>query len=578
MNSSNKTTRQANWLSTGKEEIFYWHHMPEEKSSDTAVIIISPFGPEYMHCSRSVKILADHIAATGFHCVRYDPPGMGNSSADLEDENIWLKWLEAPQSLTQHLNNKFNIKNIILLGLRSGCLVMSELLKSSEYAASIFWYPHTRGSHYIRGIQLLDSVLYENDKVQTGGTLDGGGYPITESLQTEIKKINLLKQDFAGINKTLVINDKETTSKSKLNEHLLNNDINTESIYLEGLDAMIKQVALSKVPFNNIDTICSWLKHNFTDTPRKSEAFIAEQRQYKTRDFCESIVRITSPRNIFGILTIPESNNKNRIVIIVNTGAAHHAGPNRFHVETARILALKGITTLRIDLSNLGDSIHDDNQEFPDEFPASSTEDINAVMSFVSENIYKEIILCGLCAGAHNIFHAALNSNNTDLKKLILINPETFYYNPEQSELSSENPQTEVKQVYYQQQLFNPKKWLALLTNPEKLLSVSKFLFLFIIKKSKILFRKLLRLVNINIKTTLETDIARLADKGIVINLVYSKGDPGYAILMAQAAGLTRTLKTQGLYESFLIEDADHTFSSKKSRQSLYSTLLLSLE
>jgi len=43
-------------------------------------------------------------------------------------------------------------------------------------------------------------------------------------------------------------------------------------------------------------------------------------------------------------------------IVLSNVGLNHRTGPNRIWVELARRMAQKGFTTLRFDLSGLGDS------------------------------------------------------------------------------------------------------------------------------------------------------------------------------------------------------------------------------
>ena len=43
-------------------------------------------------------------------------------------------------------------------------------------------------------------------------------------------------------------------------------------------------------------------------------------------------------------------------VVLLNAGIVHRVGPNRMHVLLARALAAAGISSLRFDMSGIGDS------------------------------------------------------------------------------------------------------------------------------------------------------------------------------------------------------------------------------
>ena len=63
--------------------------------------------------------------------------------------------------------------------------------------------------------------------------------------------------------------------------------------------------------------------------------------------------------SLFGILTTPDDDvrvDDAPIALILNAGIVHRVGPFRIHVDIARQLAAAGFSTLRLDLSGLGDS------------------------------------------------------------------------------------------------------------------------------------------------------------------------------------------------------------------------------
>lgn len=73
----------------------------------------------------------------------------------------------------------------------------------------------------------------------------------------------------------------------------------------------------------------------------------------------ETICNFGPGGGLFGILTRPDDDVKvadSPVAIILNAGIVHRVGPFRLHVNLARQLAAQGFTTLRLDLSGLGDS------------------------------------------------------------------------------------------------------------------------------------------------------------------------------------------------------------------------------
>jgi pimeloyl-ACP methyl ester carboxylesterase len=115
----------------------------------------------------------------------------------------------------------------------------------------------------------------------------------------------------------------------------------------------------------------------------------------------EKAVIMGSAKSLVGVLTSPETAAEKPdrpVVIILNAGIIHRVGPNRIHVLLARALADKGLTTLRFDLSGIGDS---DPQADRCSLIAGVISDFRAAAEYLmTSRKASRFILVGLCAGA----------------------------------------------------------------------------------------------------------------------------------------------------------------------------------
>ena len=116
--------------------------------------------------------------------------------------------------------------------------------------------------------------------------------------------------------------------------------------------------------------------------------------------------------SLFGILTTPDDDKRIKdapIALILNAGIVHRIGPFRMHVDIARRLAAKGISTLRLDLSGLGDSAtRTGNLEVEDRAEL----DVCDAMDFLKQETGKEdFVILGLCSGAYNAHKVAVKDN-----------------------------------------------------------------------------------------------------------------------------------------------------------------------
>lgn len=111
--------------------------------------------------------------------------------------------------------------------------------------------------------------------------------------------------------------------------------------------------------------------------------------------------------NLLGILTLPdEPDAALPVIVFLNAGLLHRVGPNRLHVDVARRLARRGYTSLRFDMSGVGDSeLHGETMLYIERSVRDVIEALDMLDSTVDARRY---VLIGLCTGAYNAFRAAL--------------------------------------------------------------------------------------------------------------------------------------------------------------------------
>lgn len=117
---------------------------------------------------------------------------------------------------------------------------------------------------------------------------------------------------------------------------------------------------------------------------------------------------LVSRDGLVGILGLPEYGSRvdAPVVIVLNAGNMHRVGAGRSAVTLTRALNDAGYTTLRFDHSGVGDSPplrSADGQE------RGRVAEVAHMMSELSERLgCSPFILCGLCSGARDAYHAAI--------------------------------------------------------------------------------------------------------------------------------------------------------------------------
>src|SRR3954464_8699779 len=110
--------------------------------------------------------------------------------------------------------------------------------------------------------------------------------------------------------------------------------------------------------------------------------------------------------NMVGVWTEPDRPTGAPALVVFNAGFIHHVGPGRLAVDVARRAAGGGGSTLRFDLSGLGDSA----PRVPPSHPITDgMADARAAMDYLlAAHGARKFILYGLCSGARYVHHVAV--------------------------------------------------------------------------------------------------------------------------------------------------------------------------
>ncbi len=115
----------------------------------------------------------------------------------------------------------------------------------------------------------------------------------------------------------------------------------------------------------------------------------------------EKAIRFGKTASMVGIVTEPDARSDGSgktAAIFINSGILHRVGACRLHTQIARALAPSGITSLRFDLSGIGDS---DARRDTLSFEESSVVETREAMDYLeAAKGISRFVLIGLCSGA----------------------------------------------------------------------------------------------------------------------------------------------------------------------------------
>jgi glycosyltransferase involved in cell wall biosynthesis len=221
------------------------------------------------------------------------------------------------------------------------------------------------------------------------------------------------------------------------------------------------------------------------------------------------------------------------------------------------------LTSFRLDLPGLGDSILQDAACENDSYPPYSSDVIaSAIDTLGRQHGATAFVVMGLCSGAHTSFHAALDLADRRIIEAVLINPLTFYYTPGMP-LDVPGSQSAGRWQPHVDAIREMGRRSTLVRAAAD--AVKTVLYAGRRLRRKHLTRRP--------KSGLSRDLARLAREGRKITFVFSRFDPGYDLLMTDASRTVKQSVRSGHISLLSIKHANHTFDATGPRAQMIHSL-----
>ncbi|MET1255843.1 serine aminopeptidase domain-containing protein [Aliikangiella maris] len=138
-----------------QEPLYGVHHEPVGTAfRQSAVIICNPIGHEYYRAHTALCTLADRLANNGYHVLRFDYRGTGDSFGELADYSV-ADWCDDIMLAADELKAMSGVNNIVAIGLRAGALLTLLTAKNYSFDQLILWDCITQQSSVGQNLQAM---------------------------------------------------------------------------------------------------------------------------------------------------------------------------------------------------------------------------------------------------------------------------------------------------------------------------------------------------------------------------------------------------------------------------------------
>jgi uncharacterized protein len=188
----------SQFITNNGEDLYSVYHEPEVMDHcDTGVVFCYPYGQEYIRCHKLYVNMANKLARRGFHALRFDYYGTGDSSGDFNEVTV-QESLNNTRMVIDQFRDSCGVGRIVLFGVRFGASLAMMYSGTHPVDALVLWNPVLDGRSYLKSIDLSYknwlNGSFTREKGKNDSSMENFGFQFSARLVQEIGGISLGKE------------------------------------------------------------------------------------------------------------------------------------------------------------------------------------------------------------------------------------------------------------------------------------------------------------------------------------------------------------------------------------------------
>ncbi|MBC7840747.1 MAG: alpha/beta hydrolase [Gemmatimonadaceae bacterium] len=181
--------------STSRQLFGAYHVPPSSVAGRGAALLCPPWGSEYLVSHRIFRRLAVRLSESGYHVLRFDYFGTGDSAGATTDGDL-ESWQADAQVALEELRDMSGFSSVATFGIRLGAVVAWRLATTrQDVHTAVLWDPITNGDKYVRELEAaqLDidrwSLMPVHRDRGVGENRTLLGFPMTLRMRSSIEAV-----------------------------------------------------------------------------------------------------------------------------------------------------------------------------------------------------------------------------------------------------------------------------------------------------------------------------------------------------------------------------------------------------
>lgn len=139
------------------------HEPPVGVERHHGVLVCPPIAQEHVRTHWALRQLSVALARAGFHVLRFDWFGVGDSAGRSGEGGV-ARWVEDARAAAQELRDATDLRKISVVGLRFGATLAALAGRRLRPQALVLWDPVLDGARYLRELGELHANMLADQK------------------------------------------------------------------------------------------------------------------------------------------------------------------------------------------------------------------------------------------------------------------------------------------------------------------------------------------------------------------------------------------------------------------------------
>jgi uncharacterized protein len=229
-------------------------------------VLCYPIGQEYIRSHRAIYQLAVRLSQAGFHVLRFDYFGCGDSEGDFEEGSL-AQWTNDIHSAIEEIRERSGLTSISLIGLRIGAtLALQAAVDCRHIESIILWEPVFDGKLHIKELakaqenfsrHVLGKTKWKTGRPEIPDEILG--FPFVSQLKQDLERTNLDHLDLASNIKLLVLCNSEESSYISGSHHFLQKHPQTDFHIVADHKIWEEELYKRLIPFSTLQYLVKWV-------------------------------------------------------------------------------------------------------------------------------------------------------------------------------------------------------------------------------------------------------------------------------------------------------------------------------